>query len=201
VGEIGLALGLGVVLFVSTNLDDIFVLLALFAGGSFRPAQVVLGQLTGIGALFALSAAGAALSLVAPRPYLGLLGFAPLALGLLGLARGLRGEPEEEEEEAPAPRRSAGILAVALVTIANGGDNLGVYIPVFATRRLFELLIFAVVFAVMTGLWCAAGYYLVHHPRLGAPIRRYARPLTPLVLIGLGLYILIEAGSYALLGL
>ena len=82
-------------------------------------------------------------------------------------------------------------LAVAFVTAANGGDNLGVYIPLF-TRQLSWIPIYVAVFAVLTTLWCAAGYWLVNHPVLGR-IRRYGHVALPFVLIGLGLHILWDA--------
>jgi cadmium resistance protein CadD (predicted permease) len=83
-------------------------------------------------------------------------------------------------------------IVVASVTVANGGDNLGVYIPLFS-RELAWVPVYAAVFAVMTAFWCAAGYWLVHHPILGARIRTYGHVALPFVLIGLGLYILADA--------
>ena len=90
---------------------------------------------------------------------------------------------------------AAGALAVdavALITMANGGDNLGVYIPLFS-RELPWVPVYAGVFAVMTGVWCTAGHWLVHHPILGARIRQYGHVALPFVLIGLGLHILSSA--------
>lgn len=83
-------------------------------------------------------------------------------------------------------------IAVALTTIANGGDNLSVYIPLFS-RELAWVPLYAIVFAIMTALWCGAGYWLVHHPIVGARIRQYGHVALPFVLLGLGLYILADA--------
>jgi cadmium resistance protein CadD (predicted permease) len=159
---------------------------------------VVLGQFAGIAALTAASAAAALLALAIPDGWIGLLGLAPLALGLLGL-RHLRqstaGEDDDDgEDDAASCRRGrhGGWIAVALVTIANGGDNLGVYIPLFS-RDLMQIPIYAGVFAVMTAILCAAGYWMVRQPLLGGHIRRYGHVLLPFVLIGLGLVILADA--------
>lgn len=92
-------------------------------------------------------------------------------------------------------------MTVAAVTVANGGDNIAVYAPLFAgmTRTAWPLL--GVVFAVLTALWCAVGLLLVRHPTLGPPLRRVARPVLPWVLVALGLYILLSSGlPRALLG-
>jgi cadmium resistance protein CadD (predicted permease) len=58
---------------------------------------------------------------------------------------------------------------MALVTMANGGDNLGIYIPAFAVHSGHEIAVIAVVFAAMTALWCVSTHWMVNHPQLGAP--------------------------------
>jgi cadmium resistance protein CadD (predicted permease) len=55
------------------------------------------------------------------------------------------------------------------------------------------------VFTVMTALWCLLGYWLVHHPALGAPIRRHGHRTVPFILIGFGILILYEAGTLNLI--
>lgn len=75
-------LGVAVVVFASTNVDDVFLLAAFFADPHLRARSVVLGQFLGIGALVAASAAAAWASLAVPDGYPALLGAVPLALGL-----------------------------------------------------------------------------------------------------------------------
>ena len=81
------------------------------------------------------------------------------------------------------------------MTVANGGDNIGVYMPSFAVHSGSQVAIIAVVFVVMTALWCMLAHRMVSHPRLGAPLRRYGHIVVPLVLIGLGILIIHNAGS------
>ena len=188
--------GLAIIVFATTNIDDILLLSAFFANRAFRDRAIVIGQFAGIGVLTAASAIAALLSLAVPEGWTGLLGLAPLALGLHSLHSLWSGAAENTEETAP-PANSQGSshsqwVAVALVTIANGGDNLGVYIPLFS-RQLTWIPLFAIVFTIMTGAWCMAGYWLVNHPRLGTQVRRYGHVALPFVLIGLGLYILSDA--------
>lgn len=184
-------LGLGVALFAATNVDDIFLLLALFADPRLKPRQVVLGQLLGMAALVAASVVASALAVALAAHYVGLLGLVPLGLGLAQLVRRMRGVHDSHDEQRGL--QGAGrVAAVAAITIANGGDNLGIYVPAFATRTHAELALLGALFLLLTGVWCGLGYYLVQHPTLGAPIRRYAAPATPFVLIALGLYILAD---------
>jgi cadmium resistance protein CadD (predicted permease) len=81
---------------------------------------------------------------------------------------------------------------VAGVTVANGGDNLGVYIPLFA-KELAVVPVYATIFAVMTAVWCVVGYGFVNNPVAGHHIRRYGHVMLKFVLVGLGLYILSDA--------
>jgi cadmium resistance protein CadD (predicted permease) len=91
------------------------------------------------------------------------------------------------------------MLAVTAITVANGSDNIGVYVPVFATSGRVHVAIYAVTMLVATAGLCWVAHALIQHPRLGAPIRRYAGTITPFVLIGLGVYILIESRAFAVL--
>lgn len=193
--------GAGIVVFATTNIDDILLLSAFFADRALHARSVVVGQFVGIGALTAASAAAALFALAIPEGWIGLLGLAPLALGvrrLLALPSSRTASDAEEAErlhaaEARVERVAhSRWIAVALVTVANGGDNLGVYIPLFAHTPAW-IPVYAAVFAVMTGLWCAAGHRLVQHPILGTRIRQCGHVSLPFVLIGLGLYILSDA--------
>ncbi|WP_437627794.1 cadmium resistance transporter [Sorangium sp. So ce1151] len=194
------ALGVSAVVFISTNIDDILLLTAFFSDPDFTPRQVVAGQFLGMAALVLASVACALLAVRVPEGWIGLLGLAPLALGLRGLwalwqGRGAGEDEADEADEADQRRgRAARLrsLAVATVTVANGGDNLGVYIPLFSSSPGL-IPLHAAVFAVMTGALCALGHHLVNHPVLGSRIRRHGRVALPFVLIGLGLWILSDA--------
>ena len=50
-------IGLGIIVFASTNVDDAFVLVTFFADKSFRVRDVVIGQYAGVGALYMASEA------------------------------------------------------------------------------------------------------------------------------------------------
>ena len=70
---------------------------------------------------------------------------------------------------------------------------------VLRKRRQVVVVVFgaivvgAVIFAIMTGLWCAGGNLLVNHRLVAATMRRLAGRLLPWVLIVLGLCILAGA--------
>jgi cadmium resistance protein CadD (predicted permease) len=194
-------IGLAIVLFASTNVDDVFVLVGFFSDKRFRARDTVLGQFVGITALFIASVVASLLSLVIPLAYIGLLGVIPILIGAKKLFElyHQRDRTEEILEHHSDANRNGRVATVALMTVANGGDNIGVYTPSFATRSAREIIVIALIFAVMTALWCFVAHAIVNHPKLGSPIRRYGHRVTPVVLVALGVLILYQAGSFGLL--
>ena len=87
---------------------------------------------------------------------------------------------------------------MAAVTFANGGDNLGVYVPVFANADGEGLLTYTIVFIVLVGIWCAAGWYVATRPLVAQMLSRWAHLLLPTVLVSIGLVILIEGDAFGL---
>jgi cadmium resistance protein CadD (predicted permease) len=181
------------VAFAAANIDGLLVLLAFFSDRRYPPSQVVIGQYLGMSVLIAAALIGSLLSFVIPSRYVGLIGFLPLGIGVW------------QAFIAPVPDGTIVVddsgnlkpISVALVTIANGGDNLGTYVPLFSSMTSGELQIAIAVFWLLTAVWCAAAYWLVHCSTLGQPIRRYGKRACPWVLMALGIFILIRTGALA----
>ncbi|MFF3943041.1 cadmium resistance transporter [Streptomyces phaeofaciens] len=198
-GLIGQAAGL----FAVTNIDDILILALFFAQGAGHPGstrRIVLGQYLGFAAILAVAVAAAFGATFLPEsaiPYLGLL---PLALGLKAAwqawkdHRDADGDEEAERTRAGGP----GPLEVAAVTFANGGDNIGVYVPVFATAGLGGMSVYAAVFLMLVAVWCFAGKFFATRPVIAKALARWGHVLLPLILIAIGLLILIEGGAFGL---
>ncbi|HSR11244.1 MAG TPA: cadmium resistance transporter [Thermodesulfobacteriota bacterium] len=97
-----------------------------------------------------------------PKELIGLLGSLPIAIGIRRLA-GKQKEVELATEAKPAAIAPSflGILShpktyfVATVPFANGGDNTGVYTPLFASMILPNLILTLLIFLllVMVGCW------------------------------------------------
>jgi cadmium resistance protein CadD (predicted permease) len=187
---------IAVVAFASTNVDDAFVLVAFFSDRNFRAGDVIVGQYSGVATMYVLSLIAALTSVTIPAPTLGLLGLIPIAIGIKKACKLWRSSAKEVNFQ---PAASAGaqrrILAVAGVTVANGGDNIATYSALFANLHRSALPLVALVFALMTGAWCIAAFWLVNHRALGAPLRSYANRVVPFMLIGLGFLILIKSGA------
>jgi cadmium resistance protein CadD (predicted permease) len=195
-------------LFAVTDVDDI-VILAVFFGQARRHAgryRVVAGQYLGFAGILGVSvltAVGAGLLPESVIPYLGLV---PLALGLRAgwsLWRERRNAQVSSGGTTDHRLRAAahpepGAFSVAAVTFANGGDNLGVYVPVFANADGEGLLTYTIVFIVLVGIWCAAGWYVATRPLVAQMLSRWAHLLLPTVLVSIGLVILIEGDAFGL---
>lgn len=188
--------------FFATNLDDILVLMLFFSQAHCFRLQVVLGQYLGFGALVLLSLPGYFGGALVPKAWIGLLGLLPLAIGLKMLWKTAEGESAAPEISA-APTRSGWIghllsplvYQVAAVTIANGGDNISIYIPLFAGKNVGSLLVVLGTFFLLVGVWCLLAIALVRQPVIAKLFTAYGDRLVPWVFIALGSYILYESGT------
>jgi cadmium resistance protein CadD (predicted permease) len=143
-----------------------------------------------------VSVAGSWATLSLPRAVIGLLGLVPITMGVKsGWELGRSAEPSEPVSSPGSSAQRANIAAVVAMTVANGGDNISVYIPLFALRSASDIALMGVVFGVMTALWLSLAYWLTRHRLIGAPVRRYTRLLMPFVFIALGILILYQAGT------
>lgn len=198
----------GLTAFAATNMDDIFILLLFFSqvNAIFRNRHIVAGQYLGFAALVLVSLPGFFGSLVLPRAWIGMLGVIPIAIGISRLLNREGDESEEISEEIEAgafpTSVNSGLVwtsfcspqtySVAAITFANGGDNIGIYVPLFANYGWEQLLVILGTFFSLVGVWCYTAYRLSQLPVLAASLNRYGNSLVPYVLICLGGMILVD---------
>ncbi|MGF6772736.1 cadmium resistance protein CadD (predicted permease) [Paraburkholderia sp. GAS199] len=192
---------LAIAAYAATNVDNLFVLLAFLSEPGGRRAQVIGGQFIGSLALIAAALLLAALLTRLPAGYVGLLGILPIGVGVSKAWHGRKtfcrasAHKEDDEQETRRIARGSSWWTVACVAIANGSDNLAVYVPLYASHAHGESAVISLVFVLMIGVWCAGAVWLVGHPLLGAPIRRYGNTLLPLVLIVIGVSVIVQNGT------
>lgn len=186
-------------LFLVTNIDDIIVLSLFFARGAGQrgtTTRIIAGQYLGFGGILLASVAvtfGAGLFLPDEAiPYFGLI---PLLLGVYAGWRVWRNGDDDDESLADRPISA---LAVAAVTFANGGDNIGVYVPVFLAVGTGALVAYCVVFLALVLVLVLAAKFVATRKPIAEVLERWEHILFPLVLIVLGLVILIEGGAFGL---
>ncbi|MEG4287183.1 cadmium resistance transporter [Microcoleus sp. A006_D1] len=206
----------GITSFAATNIDDIAILMLFFAQvtSTFRPRHIIIGQYLGFVALIAASLPGFFGGLIVPKAWIGLLGLLPIAIGISHLVKReneandvqavsakFKGQSNSSAVSKIASLFNPQIFNVAAVTVANGGDNIGIYLPLFASSDLPSLAVILAVFFLMVGVWCYVAYWLTRQKAIASVLTRYTKAVVPFVLIGLGIFILIESGTYRLLPL
>lgn len=204
------AIPTGITAFTATNLDDLVILTLLFSqvNATFRSRHIVIGQYLGFSALLIASLSGFFGGLILPSHWIGLLGLVPIAIGLNRLFNPESDSSEEAQEETEQPNASpfASFLSpqtysVAAITVANGSDNISIYVPLFANSELASLLVILGVFLSLVGVWCYVTYKLTCQPAIADVLTRYGNTLVPYVLIGLGVFIVLESSAMTLLAL
>jgi cadmium resistance protein CadD (predicted permease) len=205
----------GIATAFATTFDDNLYLTAFFGkvNHSFRPKHIVLGEYLGFTTLVLASLPGFFGGLIIPSTWIGLLGFLPVAIGISHLMS------REDDSEAvqtvsvnltspkKLKRQKRSLLTtlrdpqtyrVSAVTIANGGNNIGIYVPLFASSNLPSLGVILCVCYLTVGVWCCLSYFLTRNPLMAPVLTRYGRKVFPFVLIWLGFSILIKSETYRL---
>lgn len=173
--------------FVITNVDDLLILTFYFSSKKYKTSTVVVGQFIGITILVLISLGGLFIKELIPHHYIGLLGVFPVLIGAKELMD--HSNSVDSEPVISHPRRG-GIWAIAAVTLANGGDNIGVYTPLFLKTEPILLPFYCGVFLILTAVFCYLGYYFVNHPSTKELVSRLCNLIMPYFLIVLGLWIL-----------
>ncbi|MDK8531811.1 cadmium resistance transporter [Corynebacterium marquesiae] len=188
-------------LFAATNIDDIIVLSLFFARGAGQrgtTARILAGQYLGfagilVAAILVTTGAGAFLP-PAAIPYFGLI---PLGLGLWAAWQAWRGDGDDDDEAKVAGKK-VGVWTVAGVTFANGGDNIGVYTPVFLSVEPLAVGAYCVIFLALVAVLVALAKFVATRPPIAEVLERFEHILFPIVLIGLGIVILVSGGAFGL---
>lgn len=186
-------------MFVATNIDDLVVLMVFFGrtgGDRSATMKVVAGQYLGFLAILVLSVLGALGAQLLPDTAIAYFGLVPLLLGIRAAWQGWRHRGDDDDDWEVGGRAGAGIPTVAAVTFANGGDNIGVYVPVFAVAGPAGMPVYVMVFLIGVGLWCLLSQRIAARPAVATVLERWEHVLLPVVLIGIGLAVLLEGGAF-----
>ena len=173
-----------IIAYISTNIDDIFVLMILLAQTKAK-GRMIAGHFLGVGLLTAISVLGALGLQNLPLKYVGLLGLVPIFLGIKAWFD--RGDDAVEA-------KSVGIFSMAMITLGNGADNVGVYIPLFTGFSGGERVAAVIIFTTMTSLWVWLANSLAEFPKIKSVIEKYKAIAIPVVFIALGLFIILDSG-------
>jgi hypothetical protein len=165
--------------FTSTNVDDVFVLLGFLSDPKFGGPQVVIGQYFG-SQLYTTSVwcfVGVNSQSIYRRSRAGPDSDRTRKASSLHKSVDMRKEETGSKVHHFAGR--ANIAAVAAVTIANGGDNISIYAPLFATRSGYDIAAIRRRVRSYDFGMAGGGAPTGQHRTIGVPIRRHGEVLSP----------------------
>lgn len=204
--------------FLITNIQDVVILINFFLETSKNESQlktdhVVLGQFLGFSTLLMLSLIGYTVSYLLPIKLFGFLGFVIIGFGINGfkdLYENLKKKKIDQQQGETILFSDfvnktehftffddiKQIIKVSLVTIANGNDNIAIYVPIFVQSTSAEIIGYGLGFLFMVGVLCFVCYSFIHIPPVLKFAHKYAQFISPFVFIGLGIYILITSDCF-----
>ncbi|MBZ2165015.1 cadmium resistance transporter [Methanobacterium spitsbergense] len=204
--EIILTCAVAVTAFIATNLDDMFILIYFFTRNEFNKVSIVLGQYIGISVLILISMLAYFFKFIIPPSYIALLGIFPIVIGLNHLCNFKKNSSHNLSNKINYTNKKdivhdnsslsiMNILKVATVTFSNGGDNIGVYAPLFVSLSISQIFLTSTTFLVMVGIWCIISYIMVINKIIGYKLQEYGHIILPFVLIIIGIGVLTSWGS------
>ncbi|WP_414752616.1 cadmium resistance transporter [Anabaena sp. CCY 9910] len=196
--------------FVATNIDDVIILLILFSqvNSIFRCRHIVAGQYLGFIVLIIASLPGLFGGLILPPNWIGLLGLIPMAMGISSLVNGEENETlemanftTEYQDTNTNNLFNSQTYNVAAITIANGSDNISVYMPLFASSNVVNFIIIIGVFFILIAIWCYVAYKFTYQTKIADILSQYSNYILPFALIILGGIIILKTESLTLIKL
>jgi cadmium resistance protein CadD (predicted permease) len=217
IGWLGPTLLVGIIAFITTNIDNLLLLILLFSQSNFRKRHIVTGQYLGFIVILLISAFGFFGKFILPLAWIGFLGIVPIIMGIMRMRElvhkqkrkqeGAVSEDEYMRASLPPPFARIALepfldlqtYRVTLMTIGNGSDNVSTYTPLFAGGSFIRVVVLTCLFFLLVGVWCFIGYTVAHFPGVAYIIERYGSILLPFAYILLGLYIMTQSGTFLLL--
>ena len=189
-------------LFIATNIDDVVILSLFFARGQGQPGttrRILVGQYLGfLGILGAAVAAAFGAQVLLPEEVLPYFGLIPLGLGLWAAWQAWKNRGQDDDDEAHLEGKRVSVWTVAAVTFANGGDNIGVYVPVFVSVSWGAVLAYCIVFLALVAVLVFLAKWISSRKPIAEALERWEHILFPAVLIGLGIVMLVSGGAFGL---
>jgi cadmium resistance protein CadD (predicted permease) len=174
--------------FVGAMFDNFFAFAAqLLVTDPARYRRVSWAQALGVATLLVIATGVGSLLAPIPTRWVGVLALAPWALGLHTWRH--RSGPVHEQF-----RRGA--LTTFTLTLALGGDNLAVWIPLLRASGTLASTGTIVVFFVWELIFIGAAQKMVSHPRTVEWGAAHARNFIPWIYLALGVLILVECGTF-----
>lgn len=182
--------------FISTNLDNLLLLVAMYSRYQHQPGMVTAGYVTGMTLVAIATLAIGEVGGLIPLDYLGFLGVIPMMMGVFALLKLFRNAGTDDSIHiASGSSRLAVFMALMSIQLSNSADSILTFSTLFADSADPADYVVAPTFFVMVGIFSTVAYNSVRHPRLSQFLGRYGPYVTPFILMLVGYYILSDTAS------
>ncbi|MGC2175812.1 MAG: cadmium resistance transporter [Acidimicrobiales bacterium] len=173
--------------FIGTMFDNFFAFAAqLIVTGHEKYRRVAWAQAIAVAVLVALAAGIGTLLAPVPLRWVGLLCVAPFSFAIYAWRH--RQQPREQFKR--------GSVTTFAVTLALGGDNIAVWIPLLRANGVARALVTVAVFACWEAVFILTAQRLTKHPKVVTWGRAHAPSALPVVYFLLGVLILVECRTF-----
>lgn len=169
--------------FIGTMVDNFFAFAAqLVVTERVRFRRVSWAQAVGVATIVVIASAVGSLLAPIPIRWIGVLSIAPFAFALQAW----------RHRATPRSQNRRGVITTFMITLALGGDNLAVWIPLFRANGFVHAFVAAGTIALWEVLFLFGAQRLATHPRVVKWGADHAPTFMPFVYLDLGVLILIE---------
>lgn len=185
-----LAIGLALAGFLASNLDNLVLMVLLRATGA-GAARIVAGFMLVLVLVTAAAMGGGwLLAGLSPRAT-GWLGLVPFCLGMAAFLRMWFGG-EDERDAVTAADTAPGFAGIAALMLATSGDSVALFTATYADTDIAYWIPMALAVLVAGASWCGLAVGLGARIGHGNWLVRYGGVVMPLMMIGIGVYILLD---------
>ncbi len=196
----GLVTAASIIAFITTEMDDFIVLFVLFSKvySLEKKIAVIIGKYVGLTFVVVACKYFSDILCVIPRGMLGLLGLIPIFIGIWYGIQGYKKKNTDSKKQSISFKSLFFVFLVAetfVITLADSGDNIAVYISFFTSLSQSEFITACIVFAVMEIIWCLTAIAVMNAKSIKDYILESHQVIIPLLFVVLGVYILLNDGT------
>lgn len=189
--DIILALSVSFMAFLSTSIDNLFLLVTLSVHPKYCAVQVRVGYMLAVVMMLVIALVLAQSALLIPAEYIHFIGLVPLSIGAYELYQLVAKKTSPADETSTDLTRGTGsIWAVAVIMLTHSWDSIGVLAPLLADTKTSLVPWMSVSVLVTAAVIIFAGQWAVSYSTLRQTLTRIAPKILPFLLMAVGLYIL-----------
>ena len=183
--------------FIATNMDNLLILVVLLGANARRRSAVLLGFICSCITVICVAALGVAVGSMLGAGLIGYLGVIPLTLGCYMLYKSWTGQHADDNAlDTPSNGTEPKIwLSTFVLMLSNSGDSIAVFLPLLAESSRGAILVIVCSYLAMAVLWGGLSYLISGQRELAQRIEHRAEKVVPWIMIGVGVYILMDTAT------